>query len=99
MHYVYVLQSETDHGLYIGYSANLRRRMHEHAGGLAEATRHRGPWRLIYYEAYVEAEDALGRERFLKSGAGRTYLKKQNRRHFAQNPPRVETRADRAEAG
>ena len=27
MHYVYVLQSETDAGLYIGYRANLRRRL------------------------------------------------------------------------
>ena len=89
MHYVYVLQSESDHGLYIGYSANLKRRVREHAEGLAEATRHRGPWRLIYYEAYVEAEDALGRERFLKSGAGRTYLKKQNRLHFAKHPLRT----------
>ncbi len=60
----------------------------EHRQGLSAATRCRGPWRLIYYEAYVEVDDALGRERFLKSGAGRTYLKKQCRRFFESNPLR-----------
>lgn len=88
MHYVYVLFSESDHGLYIGYSANLRRRLTEHQLGLSAATKNRGPWFLIYYEAYVEPDDALGREKFLKSGAGRTYLKKQNRRFFIANPLR-----------
>jgi len=88
MHYVYVLFSESDHGLYIGYSANLRRRLAEHQLGLSAATKNRRPWLLIYYEAYVEADDALGRERFLKSGAGRMYLKKQNRCFFTTHPLR-----------
>ncbi len=35
MHYTYVLQSDSDHGLYIGYTANLRRRLSEHQGGTA----------------------------------------------------------------
>lgn len=88
MHYVYVLYSAFDHGMYIGYSANLQRRLGEHRLGLSAATQHRRPWHLMYYEAYVYAEDALGRERFLKSGAGRTYLKKQCRHFFASNPLR-----------
>ena len=69
MHYVYVLQSASDDGLYIGYSANLRRRLAEHKAGLAMATSYRGPWALIYYEAFLEESDARGREKFLKSGA------------------------------
>ena len=88
MYYVYVLQSETDHGLYIGFSADLRRRIAEHRQGLAFATSFRGPWRLIYYEAYVEEEDALGRERFLKSGGGRRFLKKQLKHYFTKWPTR-----------
>jgi putative endonuclease len=88
MHYVYVLQSQSDHGLYIGYSANLRRRLKEHQSGLAFATMVRGPWRLIYYEAYLEEMDARGREVFLKSGLGRKYLAKQCRHHFLKNPAR-----------
>ena len=89
MHYVYVLQSESDAGLYIGYSANLRRRLAEHEAGLSIATSYRGPWRLIYYEAYLEEADARGREEFLKSGAGRKHLAKQCRHYFVKSPPRI----------
>lgn len=88
MYYVYVLQSETDHGLYIGYSANLRRRLAEHRAGIAMATSYRGSWRLIYYEAYLEQADALGREEFLKSGLGRKFLEKQCRHYFERHPQR-----------
>jgi putative endonuclease len=89
VHYVYVLQSESDHGLYIGFSTDLRRRLREHQAGLSQATSHRGPWKLIYYEAYLEESDARGREEFLKSGAGRTFLKKQCKHHFAAHPART----------
>ena len=88
MFYVYVLQSAGDVGLYIGYSANLRRRLVEHKTGMSTATAHRGPWTLFYYEAYVQEADALGREEFLKSGAGRRLLQKQCRAHFDQYPAR-----------
>jgi putative endonuclease len=86
MFYVYVLQSETDAGLYIGYSATLRQRLFQHAEGLTFSTSFRGPWKLIYYEAYLEQADALGREKFLKSGAGRQFLDKQLKRHFEKHP-------------
>jgi len=89
MFYVYVFQSESDDGLYIGFSTDLRRRMKEHQAGEAFATSHRGPWRLIYYEAYLEEEDALGRERYLKSGGGRRFLKNQLRHYLAKHPLRV----------
>ena len=88
MHYVYVLRSTSDDGLYIGYSANLRKRFEEHAKGNAFATSHRGPWKLIYYEAYLEQADALGRERYLKSGAGRRFLRAQLAHYLRKNPIR-----------
>jgi putative endonuclease len=91
MFYVYVLHSLTDHGFYIGFSADLRRRLAEHQRGLAFATSYRGPWRLIYYEAYLEEEDALGRERYLKSGSGRRFLKRQLRHYLAKHPLRDTT--------
>ena len=73
MFYVYVLRSESDSGFYIGFSTNLRARLRQHQDGESFATSHRGPWKLIYYEAYTEREDAEGREKFLKSGAGRAF--------------------------
>ena len=91
MKYVYVLQSESDQGLYIGYSKNLKRRLSEHFSGKAQATACRGPWKLIYYEAYIEEEDAMGRERFLKSGAGRKYLDRQLKNFFERRPRRRAT--------
>jgi putative endonuclease len=88
MFYVYVLRSKKDSGLYTGYSADLRRRVALHKQGDARATASRGPWELIYYEAYVEQADALGRERFLKSGSGRRFLGKQLVHYLVKHPIR-----------
>ena len=86
MFYVYVLRSRSDSGLYIGFSSNLRARLREHNDGRSFATARRGPWKLIYYEAYVNQNDALGRERYLKSGSGRKFLKAQLRNYLAEEP-------------
>jgi putative endonuclease len=88
MFYVYVLHSITDHGLYIGYSTDLKRRLSEHKQGASAATKYRGPWKLIYYEAYIERGDASGRERYLKSGGGRRFLRAQLRHYLKRFPPR-----------
>ena len=88
MFYVYVLHSLEDHGLYIGFSTDLRRRMAEHKHGASFATKHRGPWKLIYYEAYIDQQDAEGRERYLKSGSGRRFLRQQLRYYFERFPAR-----------
>jgi putative endonuclease len=82
MFYVYVLRSESDFGFYIGFSTNLRTRLRQHQDDKSFATKSRGPWKLIYYEAYIEREDAEGREKFLKSGAGRRFLRAQLRHYL-----------------
>ncbi len=101
MFYVYVLQSESDQGLYIGVSHNLRARMRSHRDGMNASTAHRRPWRLIYYEAYLHQADAHGRERYLKSGSGRKLLKAQLRHHLNEHPireaPRLKPSAHSAE--
>ena len=89
MFYVYVLQSELDEGLYIGFTSDLKRLLAEHQEGKSFSTSYRRPWRLIYYEAYVEESDALGRERYLKSGGGRRFLAKQLKAHFIRHPLRT----------
>ena len=86
MFFVYVLHSASDAGLYIGYSANLRRRFAQHNEGGALATSHRGPWELIYYEAYIEQADALNREKYLKSGGGRRFLRAQLKQYLKKYP-------------
>ena len=88
MFYVYVLYSLKDRGLYIGFTENMHRRWQEHEAGKAISTAYRRPFILAYFEAYAERIDAEGRERFLKSGAGRRYLKKQLRSFFDLHPLR-----------
>jgi putative endonuclease len=53
MYYVYVLQSEVDKKLYVGYTSDLRKRMNAHNNGRVSATRDRKPLELLYYEACV----------------------------------------------
>ena len=91
MVYVYVLQSESDHGLYIGMSGDLERRLGEHQRGESKSTKARRPWMLIYYEAYLQRADAEGRELFLKSGGGRKFLERQLKYHFEAFPKRKST--------
>ena len=84
MFYVYVLRSQMDAGFYIGYTIDLRTRLRQHKTGKSFSTARRNPWKLIYYEAYVNQADALGRERYLKSGAGRRFLKAQLRNYLLE---------------
>ena len=77
--YVYVIENIIDSSWYIGFSTNAARRIKEHnikIGG-SYSRKKLGKWRLIYIEGYANKLDALGREKYLKSGAGRKYLKKQ----------------------
>lgn len=73
MYYVYILRGPKQ--LYIGSTDNLKRRFAEHQAGKSFATRNRGPWKLIYYEASESKLDALHREKYLKTAWGRRYIK------------------------
>ena len=78
MYYVYLIESQNDKSWYIGYSSDLKRRINDHQKGYGSRTTSlKSNWKLIYYEAYIEKQDAIGREKFLKSGSGRKYLNKQ----------------------
>jgi len=74
MYYTYVLKSYKDGNFYVGYSADLKRRLKEHTEGLVEATRSRRPFELVYYEACRSKEKALKREKYFKTGFGRRFL-------------------------
>lgn len=74
--YVYVLFSLKDKQLYIGFTTDLRQRFSQHQSGKVTSTKQRLPVSLIYYEAYKNVIDAKKREKYLKSGFGRSQLKK-----------------------
>jgi len=80
MFYTSLLLSKKDHKLYTGYTGDLRNRFKEHNSGRNFSTKNRGPFDLIYYEACMDEEDAQAREKFLKSGPGKRYLKNRLKR-------------------
>jgi len=76
MFYVYIIKSLKDKKLYSGYSKDLRSRFKEHNDGNVPITKNRRPFKLIYYEAYINQQDATNREKYFKTQWGRNYLKK-----------------------
>ena len=79
MYTVYILFSEKDNKRYIGSTSNLNRRLNEHNLGLVKSTKNRRPFKLIYTEEFKNKSFALKKEKFLKTGKGREYLKNINK--------------------
>ena len=75
MYYTYVLRSTVDKKMYIGWTNDLKKRLITHNTGLVESTKYIKPLELIYYEACLSEERAVKREKQLKTGFGRLYLK------------------------
>ncbi|MBI4709344.1 MAG: GIY-YIG nuclease family protein [Candidatus Portnoybacteria bacterium] len=72
--WVYVLESLKDKDCYVGYTANLKKRIEEHNKGLSFSTKFRLPFKLIYFEGCLNQEDAKRREHYLKTTQGRRFL-------------------------
>ncbi len=75
MYYTYLLQSNKDHQFYTGYTADLQKRLATHNAKKVFSTKSRVPFNLVYYEACLSETDARAREKYLKSGMGKRYLK------------------------
>jgi len=85
MFYNYVLQSIRNKELYIGYTTDLIKRLKEHNQGLVFSTKPFKPWKVIYYEACLDKEDAKRRENYLKKTQGRRLLKRRLKEYFYKN--------------
>lgn len=72
---VYVLFSIKDRLLYTGFTTNIERRLAEHHGGKAKSTAWRRPLQLVFCEFYLYKSDALKREMYLKTNAGKKAIK------------------------
>lgn len=83
MYYTYVIQSKKDKRFYTGSTNDLRKRLHEHNSGKVISTKNRCPFMLIYYEACLNEQDARCREKYLKSGMGKRYLKNRLKRFLS----------------
>lgn len=69
MFYVYVLQSEVNSDIYLGFTSDLKARLKQHNEGGNKSTKRSIPWKLIYYEAYSRKYLAAEREKQLKRHA------------------------------
>lgn len=72
MYYMYILISDKNETLYIGYTTNVVKRLNQHNNGDTPSTKRYRPWQLVYVEGYFSDDDAKKREITLKN-YGRTY--------------------------
>ena len=72
---VYVLAGRRPAYLYKGAARDVVERLRNHDAGRVARTRSLRPLRLVFFEYCVDYSAALQREQFLKSGAGRAWLK------------------------
>ena len=74
-YYIYILKSQKDSNYYTGFTENLDHRLREHSKGKITSTKNRRPLELVYYEVSFNRDDALHRERYLKTTYGRRYIR------------------------
>jgi putative endonuclease len=75
MFFVYILRSRSTGRLYKGSTADLPRRLTEHAERLSFFTKAGGPWDLVHQEPFATRSEAMRRERYFKTGKGREELR------------------------
>ena len=76
MFYAYVLKSVNHDFFYKGHCQDLDKRLVQHNAGMTESIRPYIPFRIIYKEEFSTEQEAIAREKYFKSSAGRRYLKK-----------------------
>jgi putative endonuclease len=74
-YYTYVLKSLKDGKLYIGWTNDIKSRLAKHNAGKVTATKSRLPFIIVYFEGCLSRKKAIEREKTLKTGFGRKYLK------------------------
>ena len=94
--WVYILQNETTGKLYKGHTSDLEQRIVRHnthePGSKRYTYKQKGSWRLIHSEEYPTRSEAMRREKFLKSGRGREWIKSNilNQKLGWQSPPQAD---------
>ena len=76
MYYAYTLKSLEHEYFYKGHCQDLQKRISQHNSGMTESIRPYIPFKLVYFEEFETEKDAINREKYFKSAAGRRFLKK-----------------------
>ena len=75
-YYTYVIYSEMFDKIYIGYSADVNRRVENHNSQINKGwTRSFRPWKLVHFEEFNTKSEAMNREKELKSYKGREFIR------------------------
>lgn len=70
---------------YTGYTQDLHVRLSQHRAGDVPSTCKRLPIALVYFEGCLSKTDALNRERYLKSGMGKRYIRNRLKNYVVEN--------------
>lgn len=76
MYYTYVMYNKLENKFYIGVTADIKKRITEHIQRKTLSSRRIKPVKLIYCEMCLSSKDARAREKQLKTGFGRGYLRR-----------------------
>ena len=82
--YTYVLHSLTDNNYYTGYTKDLKKRLKLHNEGHVQSTKYRRPFKLVYFEGCLCMDDAIHREKYLKTTYGKRYIKNRMKNYIKQ---------------
>ena len=72
--FVYIIYSAFLDKYYVGYSADLSKRMTEHNSGISTFTSKSSDWELKYTERFLDRQSAQAREREIKKKKSRKYI-------------------------
>ncbi len=76
MYTVYAISSIERNYIYVGMTQNIYARLYRHNSGYERTTKPYAPFKLIYTESCETRHEARKREKYLKSGCGKEYLRK-----------------------
>ena len=86
MFFVYVLKSLRKDFLYKGHCEDLEERLKQHNAGMTKSLRPYAPFEIIYTEEFETREEAIKREKYFKTAAGRRILKEKLAGYFNARP-------------
>ena len=75
MYYAYVLKSLKFDFYYKGHCQNIEERLVQHNSGMTSSIKKYAPFKVVYFEEFESREEAIKREKYFKSAAGRRFLK------------------------
>ena len=75
MFFAYVIKSVNHDYYYKGHCSDISKRLEQHNSGMTKSITAYIPFYVVYYETFETVEEAISREKYFKTAAGRRYLK------------------------